>query len=150
MTRTDCATARGFLREAPFCLRQQGRLPAARQPGNKPDPRPEDGYRERRWYCRACGYPVARHDDVLEVAGASEHHFANPAGQLFHVLCLAHAAGCAVTGKATMEWTWFPGHAWRYALCGGCSEHLGWHYAASATSFYALILNKLVERGRVE
>lgn len=133
--------------EAPFhwCLRQQGNLPSAPQPRREPDKHPESDLRDRRWYCRVCRYPVARHADRRTVAGSIDHHFSNPAGQVFHIVCLGQAEGCRVDGSPTTEWTWFAGHAWRYALCRNCGEHLGWHYTGGDSSFFGLILNKLVE-----
>ena len=52
--------------------------------------------------------------------------------------------GCFELGKATNEFTWFPGYAWRIAYCKSCQHHLGWsYYSNEAERFYGLILDYL-------
>jgi hypothetical protein len=70
----------------------------------------------------------------------------NPAGMLFHIGCFGAAPGCRVVGPSSDEYPWFPGHSWRYALCGGCGVHLGWHFqGAEGTGFFGLRLAQLRE-----
>ncbi len=80
----------------------------------------------------------------IDVGGAHEHVFTNPHGIQFRIGCFAHAVGCRTLGQASTFWTWFPGHAWQIAICGGCREHLGWLFTASDASFHGLILDRLV------
>jgi hypothetical protein len=93
--------------------------------------------------CKACGQLVAFERDVLEVLGRHVHCFVNPSGEAFQVGCFRQAVGCAGWGPTETFWTWFPGHAWRVALCGACAIHLGWSYQAEGSSFYGLIVARL-------
>jgi len=97
--------------------------------------------------CAHCGQPVSTSDQRIELAGAHEHRFENPVGIAFRIGCFRHAPGCRSVGEATLEWTWFSGHAWRVALCRQCGSHLGWGYGPGATgdAFFGLILDRLAE-----
>jgi hypothetical protein len=93
--------------------------------------------------CRACGHAVTTRRARIEVGGAHEHDFMNPAGMAFRIGCFSDAPGCRGVGEESTEWAWFPGHAWRIALCGGCFGHLGWSFRGSAGSFHGLVLDRL-------
>ena len=93
--------------------------------------------------CKACGHPIAREEDRVDVHGAHEHRRVNPSGRDFHVGCFARAPGCFAAGEPTFHWTWFPGYAWRVAGCRGCGEHLGWEFSGEG-EFHGLILPKLL------
>lgn len=70
----------------------------------------------------------------------------NPAGLLFHIGCFDSAIGCRLIGPASLEYAWFPGFAWRLALCGQCGVQLGWHFRnEELAGFYGLILDRLRE-----
>ena len=70
----------------------------------------------------------------------------NPVGLVFHFGCFAEAIGCLIVGPDSLEYAWFPGFAWRYALCASCGEHLGWQFRNGETDrFFGLILNRLRE-----
>ncbi len=101
---------------------------------------------ERAILCATCRHAVTRERLRIDVEGAHEHRFMNPHGFLFDVGCFAEAPGCLVVGEASTEFSWFPGMAWRYAVCDGCKEHLGWTFEGSSRSrFFGLVLNRLVE-----
>jgi hypothetical protein len=113
-----------------------------------PDETPEIDSEEqqRPLLCRQCRLEITSRDLAIEVDGRHQHTFFNPAGILFEIGCFGDAPGCAVFGEATTYFAWFPGYAWRFALCRGCKEHLGWTFESSQSmGFYGLILNKLVE-----
>ena len=97
--------------------------------------------------CARCGQTVSTSNQRIDRAGAHEHRFENPAGFAFRIGCFRHAPGCRCVGEATLEWTWFPGHAWSVALCRQCGHHLGWGYGPGATgeAFFGLILDRLAE-----
>jgi hypothetical protein len=98
--------------------------------------------------CAACGHRITDDGERIEIDGRHDRHCVNPQGYEFHIGCFRRAPGCPVTGAPTLEFTWFPGFAWSYALCGGCGELLGWRYdGADASSFYGLILNRLRSDG---
>lgn len=98
---------------------------------------------ERAVVCVACNHALTKASSRIEVDGAHEHAFANPAGLTFRVACFRDAPGCAGYGDESRVWTWFKGFAWRVALCGGCSEHVGWSYRNEASSFFGLITTRI-------
>lgn len=109
--------------------------------------------RESEWIlCRACG---ARLTDASAVFAPSDAPlvFANPAGMVFELRAVRTAPGVRPLGERTTEATWFPGYAWRIALCAQCMNHVGWQYlstdaSASPTEFFGLITREIVERSR--
>ncbi len=122
--------------------RAKGFSPA---PGLAPDnDRTSSEEAEKAIRCRDCGRPVTSRVHETVVSGNHQHTFHNPAGVIFRIGCYTLAEGCAVEGIPTLEHTWFPGLAWSFAFCRGCRLHLGWHFSGSGSSFFGLILNKLV------
>jgi hypothetical protein len=124
--------------------------PQASDPSSDSDAAARDET-ERHLRCRSCGAKVA---DPRSLFAASEgrvrHVFANPSGKVYEILTLLVAKGLLLYGSPTLEFTWFPGHAWRVALCAQCGTHLGWSFEAasqSATppSFFGLLTSELVE-----
>src|SRR3989344_527537 len=105
----------------------------------KPDARPK---KEKRLFCAACRHPVTHQDERIIVQGAHEHRFTNPQGISYHVGCFREAAGCAPSGEATTEYTWFKGYAWRIAHCALCHVHLGWRFQSDADYFHGLIAGR--------
>ncbi|MGZ3428247.1 MAG: cereblon family protein [Polyangia bacterium] len=97
----------------------------------------------RHYHCAACTTRVAREAAAIEVGGAHRHRFVNPAGVEFELGCFAEAA-CRVDGEPTLEFTWFAGCAWSFALCFNCRAHLGWCYEGDGVRFFGLILARLV------
>ena len=94
--------------------------------------------------CSVCGFTVTTDHHRIKMQGRHEHRFMNPAGFLYHLGCFAEAVGCVTVGPASSEYPWFPGFLWRFALCGGCRTHLGWHFSdEEGTSFFGLILDRL-------
>ncbi|MCA9781229.1 MAG: hypothetical protein KC800_31125 [Candidatus Eremiobacteraeota bacterium] len=94
--------------------------------------------------CKSCGQVVAERGDCGAAVEGDEHTFRNPAGYSFHVMVFSRAIGCKEVGPATKEASWFPGYAWRIALCSECEGHLGWHFSGGeAGSFYGLIVTRL-------
>jgi hypothetical protein len=93
--------------------------------------------------CAACGHAITSERERIAVKGRHDHHCVNPAGLIFHIGCFRDARGCRVRGAATTEFTWFPGFAWRYAVCAACGEHLGWRFDAEADGFFGLVLDRL-------
>lgn len=105
---------------------------------------------ERALVCAACGQEVTSARSATTVAGRHHHTFMNPSADVFHVRCFADAPGAALRGPATDEYSWFPGLAWRIALCRGCGSQLGWSFQpgpGGAVAFFGLIAERLLERG---
>ena len=98
--------------------------------------------------CRACAHGLTCRSLAVQVAGAHEHTFRNPAGYSFHVLCYADAEGCLHIGTPTAEASWFAGFDWCFALCAECHQHVGWWYLprdpGTGVAFAGLIATRLV------
>jgi hypothetical protein len=94
--------------------------------------------------CAMCGASITSPEHRIAVQGAHEHRFMNPAGVLFHIGCFAHAIGCTLVGSDSLEYPWFSGFAWRFAMCGSCGRHLGWHFRKEDhAGFFGLVLDRL-------
>jgi hypothetical protein len=104
----------------------------------------EEESRGRRLLCAACGETVAEEGDRATVEGRHAHRRTNPVGLTFDFGCFGAAPGALPIGTATTEHTWFPGHAWRFALCRACGEQLGWHFEGADSAFFGLIDDRLV------
>jgi hypothetical protein len=89
--------------------------------------------------CPRCSAELAPPAEAIEVDGAAEHRLSNRAGVSFTLRCYAHAPGCAASGPATDEDTWFESHTWQRAFCVRCGSHAGWLFRCPARVFYALI-----------
>ncbi|RMH16123.1 MAG: hypothetical protein D6696_18945 [Acidobacteria bacterium] len=96
----------------------------------------------RRLLCAACRAPITGDRERLAIGGRHVHRRTNPAGFVFTFGCFRRAPGAAARGAPTTEHTWFPGCAWRFALCRSCGAHLGWVFSG-ARAFFALILERL-------
>jgi hypothetical protein len=70
------------------------------------------------------------------------HTFVNPQGDVFELVRFSRADGAAAFGESSMQFTWYPGHAWRYAGCRGCGAQLGWRFEG-ASSFWGLVRTAL-------
>ena len=113
----------------------------------KPDAKPK---LEKRLFCAACRLPITHQDERIVVQGSHEHTFTNPQGITYYIGCFREAAGCAPSGEATVEFTWFRGYAWRIAYCAHCHVHLGWRFQSGADYFHGLIVNRLTSVGPVK
>ena len=116
---------------------------AARRPVRAPRRREAGAGPARHLYCARCRRAITATDERINVNGQHEHACVNPYGLRFHIGCFRAAPGCAAVGGATAEHTWFPGYAWRVAVCAGCNAHLGWTYQAAGDGFYGLIMARL-------
>ncbi|KAJ7337810.1 hypothetical protein OS493_007967 [Desmophyllum pertusum] len=93
--------------------------------------------------CRKCGHDVAvaanlnnigsklalrqRNDTILGVKQCLIQLFKNPHGQHFELIT-ATSANIKHHGEAFEEHSWFPGYAWRLAVCPQCGAHMGWSF----------------------
>lgn len=106
--------------------------------------------KEKRLFCAACRHPVTHQDQRIPVQGDHEHRCINPHGIAFHIGCFRAAPGCSAIGAATTEFTWFPGYAWRIALCANCRAHLGWYFQSQDDYFHGLIVARLTSAGTIK
>jgi len=95
--------------------------------------------------CRQCLARITTTAARTELNGQHKHVFFNPHGLVYEVCCFRVAPGCAHVGSATAEFTWFPGYAWRVAVCAACHTHLGWRFTSADSAFFGLICDALVE-----
>jgi len=93
--------------------------------------------------CAACGHRITDDDHRIEMNGAHEHAFVNPAGFDFHIGCFNAAPGCAHVGDTETAFSWFPGFSWQVAICAQCRAHVGWIYRNAGEQFHGLILAAL-------
>ena len=94
--------------------------------------------------CAACRATITSPQHRIAVNGSHDHRFVNPAGFTFHLGCFSAAIGCTIVGPDNLEYPWFPGFSWRYAMCGACGCHLGWHFRKpDHAGFFGLILDRL-------
>jgi hypothetical protein len=96
------------------------------------------------WLCIACNKKITSDKDRFEFNDQSEFQFINPDGYYFNILTFCAADGCKELGEPTMEFTWFDGHSWSFAVCRRCSNHLGWKYNGEFL-FYGLIKERLIK-----
>ncbi|MBN1535061.1 MAG: hypothetical protein JXA20_20500 [Spirochaetes bacterium] len=101
--------------------------------------------KRRAYVCRFCGHVITFPEMTILINGSNRHVFTNPAGIVYEISCFSAAAGCTVAGEPTPEFTWFPGFLWRYALCSGCRNHMGWQYLREGAIFYGLVADYLAE-----
>ncbi|MEE8540655.1 MAG: cereblon family protein [Desulfobacterales bacterium] len=95
--------------------------------------------------CRQCRQVITHPDECAEIDGSHQHTFANPGGIVYQIGCFQSAKGCAQSGPATDEFTWFKGFSWRIVVCRACLFHLGWVFTSHARGhFYGLILDRLI------
>lgn len=96
------------------------------------------------WLCIACNKRITSDEERFEYNNQSEFQFVNPGGFYFEIITFCNADGCREVGEPTMEFTWFEGHSWSFAVCSRCSNHLGWKYTGKY-SFYGLIRSRLIK-----
>lgn len=115
------------------------------RPGERPSTEFDEALSPEDWLvCARCEHGVTREAWAIPVNGDHLHTVFNPAGHLFRVRCFSNAPGAAVAGEPTDHFTWFKGYVWRFALCAGCGEHLGWVYDGDAGDrFFGLVAPKL-------
>lgn len=105
--------------------------------------RTERSAKRRSVRCAACAHVVAFAEDRTSVGDGGLHTFVNPAGEVFELMVFERADGAAAVGHPTLEYTWFPEHAWTFARCRGCAAQLGWRFVGP-TTFWGLIVGAIL------
>ena len=93
--------------------------------------------------CVVCDHRISARGHRIEMAGAHEHTFVNPAGIVHVIGCYAVAPGCAHIGPTEHAFSWFPGWSWQVAVCARCRTHLGWVFRCAGEQFHGLIVTAL-------
>jgi hypothetical protein len=101
-----------------------------------------DATLERAVVCRECKHALSKESERIEVGGKPQHTFVNPHAYAFTIVCFKIAPGCVGFGERSTYWSWFERHAWRIALCGGCSAHVGWSFEGES-SFHGLVIDRI-------
>lgn len=104
----------------------------------------EDKIREWQLLCAACGHPVTRVSERIEVRGRHHHDFPY-FGNIVRLGCYRKAPGCAGIDRISNGYSWFRGYSWQIQLCAGCYTQLGWKYMSRDSSFYGLVFKMLRE-----
>ena len=126
-----------------FCL-QHGNGPAGELDIQNSSTLREEEKEEEFLRCAACKAPITRECDRISINEQHQHVFTNPHGYIFQIGCFIVAQGCVFSDDETNFFSWFPGYAWRYALCGQCLTHLGWGFRSQDSQFVGLILDRLL------
>jgi hypothetical protein len=104
---------------------------------------PAAGDVEGDWLCAFCLNRVANERDRFVFNGNDEFTFSNPEGIRFEIITFPRTLSRRQAGVPTLDYTWFPGHAWSYCQCDRCGQHLGWLYAGQH-EFAGLITYRIV------
>jgi hypothetical protein len=97
---------------------------------------------ERAIVCKECRHALTKESQRIDVGGRHQHTFVNPHAYAFTIACFREAPGCVREGESSTFWSWFEGHAWRIAVCGGCHAHVGWSFEG-ASAFFGLIVDRI-------
>ncbi|MBP6630715.1 MAG: hypothetical protein KA297_14875 [Kofleriaceae bacterium] len=97
--------------------------------------------------CRSCDHVLSQRAEACAQGGAHRHTFVNPGGFVFEVVLYRAAPGAHVSGDLDPAFSWFPGWAWQFAGCGGCTTHVGWRFVPiagdHAPTFHGLIADRI-------
>ncbi len=90
---------------------------------------------------------LSQRAEACAQGGAHRHTFVNPGGFVFEVVLYRAAPGAHVSGDLDPAFSWFPGWAWQFAGCGGCTTHVGWRFVPTAgdhaPTFHGLIADRI-------
>ena len=125
-----------------FCFTRCFLLDASTRKLRKPEARKTGADSDRSLRCKICEQVISTEHNRIPVNASHDHTCINPAGIEYHIGCFDQAPGCAPVGPASLEHTWFAGHAWQVTVCRNCHEHLGWYFR-NGSRFYGLILSRL-------
>ena len=102
----------------------------------------------KEYHCVVCGASLSDSDALFRVNGSHKHSFVNPSGVRCNFLTFSECRNILAHEELYKEHSWFPGYGWRFLLCQGCHQHLGWKWDsisgdAHPTGFYGLLLNAI-------
>ena len=103
-----------------------------------------DDMRERRLVCAACGHPVTRLSEKINVRGRHDHAF-RYYDAIVRLGCFRNAQGCLGVEAVSHGYSWFRGYSWQIQVCRHCFSQLGWKYMSQDDSFYGLVFKMLRE-----
>jgi hypothetical protein len=88
----------------------------------------DDNENRKNYHCAHCGILIAHGSSLIAVNGAREHSYINPAGVQCNFMTFSHCDNVIVHEDLYLEHSWFAGYGWRFLICEGCFQHLGWKY----------------------
>ncbi|XP_054788639.1 uncharacterized protein LOC129294361 isoform X2 [Prosopis cineraria] len=104
--------------------------------------------------CRNCQTIIARRSDMLVMSSEGPlGAYVNPGGYVHEIMTLHNASGLALIGRATTQYSWFPGYAWTVANCATCERQMGWLFTSTnrklkPRSFWAIRSCQVAEEMR--
>ncbi|CAK7353134.1 unnamed protein product [Dovyalis caffra] len=82
--------------------------------------------------CKMCKTVIARRSDMLVMSSEGPlGAYVNPHGYVHEIMTFHKANGLALIGRATAEYSWFPGYAWTIVECASCETQMGWLFTAT-------------------
>jgi len=57
--------------------------------------------------------------------------YVNSGGYVHDLLTVNEVRNAHAVGRASAEYSWFPGYKWTIHQCDGCNEHIGWKFTSS-------------------
>ncbi len=118
------------------------------EPELETHPHPSLGVAGGDWLCAWCHNRVASDRDRFKYEGRSEFTFRNVEGTRFNILTFSRTLGCEPAGVPTLEYTWFPSHAWSFCMCDQCKAQIGWFYTGPE-EFAGLVRERIVQASLV-
>jgi len=105
----------------------------------------------RAYVCAACGTVITYSDAMIRINGMQVHSFLNPAGLRCNFKTFNFCEHVLVHEQLYLEHSWFPGYGWRFLICSGCHQHLGWKYdavdaAKHPEEFFGVMLDAVQEQ----
>ena len=102
----------------------------------------------KEYCCLVCGTILANSDALFRINGSHKHSFINPSGVRCNFLTFVDCRNILIDEDLYTEYSWFPGYGWRFLICQGCHQHLGWKWDATSggrktEGFYGLLLNAI-------
>ncbi|KAL4704750.1 hypothetical protein ACJJTC_000074 [Scirpophaga incertulas] len=82
--------------------------------------------------CSSCLAEIAVRDHIIPMSSEGVHaNYTNLGGYMHDVVTVSAVRNTRLQGRASAEYSWFPGYCWTIAVCGRCSTHVGWRYCCS-------------------
>jgi hypothetical protein len=108
----------------------------------------DDGKKHREYRCARCGVYLTESGALLNINGATEHSYINPAGIRCNFMTFLHCENVLVHEDLYIEHSWFPRYGWRFLMCQGCFLHLGWKYdsvedGTDPEGFFGMLIHSL-------
>ncbi|VDK49406.1 unnamed protein product [Anisakis simplex] len=92
--------------------------------------------------CKACGQPLTKISNMINVSTEGNSAlYVNPGGYVHDLFTVSEVHSTLARGRASSEYSWFPGYKWTIHECSHCSMHVGWRFTSSTltpASFFGL------------